>query len=77
VQYPCAAFFRAPTTELRPLFTVYILRSETTGRHYCGQTDDLDRRLRQHNDSEYHGSRTTKRFEGPWTLLWSEPHGVL
>ena len=52
-------------------FWVYILQSETTGRHYCGSTSDVERRLRQHNDSEYRLSKTTKRFEGPWALRWT------
>ena len=50
---------------------VYILQSETTHRYYCGQTTDIDRRLQQHNDPEYHLSKTTKRFEGPWKLICS------
>jgi putative endonuclease len=53
-------------------YRVYILQSKTTGRYYCGHTDDLDRRLRQHNDPDYHGSKTTKRFEGPWAVFWSQ-----
>ncbi|MBI4557858.1 MAG: GIY-YIG nuclease family protein [Candidatus Hydrogenedentes bacterium] len=55
------------------MFWAYILRSETTGRHYCGSSDDVERRVRQHNDPAYHGWKTTKRFEGPWPLVWSEP----
>jgi len=51
-------------------FHVYILQSQSNGRYYCGQTDDLDRRIRQHNDPDYHGSRTTKVFPGPWSLVW-------
>jgi len=50
---------------------VYILQSESTGRYYCGQTTHLERRLQQHNDPAYHLSKTTKRFEGPWGLVWS------
>ncbi|HEX7928311.1 MAG TPA: GIY-YIG nuclease family protein, partial [bacterium] len=34
--------------------SVYILRSPTADRFYCGITDDLERRLRQHNDPGYH-----------------------
>ncbi|RUA02970.1 MAG: hypothetical protein DSY89_01780 [Deltaproteobacteria bacterium] len=49
--------------------TVYILQSQSTGRFYCGQTDHLERRLYQHNDPNYHGSRTTKVFPGPWILV--------
>lgn len=52
-------------------FFVYILRSQADGRYYCGQTSDLDRRLRQHNDPEYSVSKTTKRFQGPWEMVWS------
>ncbi|MCX8117207.1 MAG: GIY-YIG nuclease family protein [Desulfobacterota bacterium] len=51
---------------------VYILQSETTGRYYCGQTSNLQRRLLQHNDPQYHLSKTTKRLQGPWKLLWSQ-----
>jgi len=56
------------------VYFVYILQSESSGRHYCGQTDDLERRLKQHNDPDYHGSKTTKRFKGPWKLIWKEEH---
>ena len=49
---------------------VYILRSETTGRYYCGQTSDLRRRIKQHNDPGHRRSQTTKKFEGPWKLIW-------
>ncbi|MBI4557857.1 MAG: GIY-YIG nuclease family protein [Candidatus Hydrogenedentes bacterium] len=52
----------------------YILQSATTGRLYCGSTDDCARRLLEHNDPDYHGSKTTKRFEGPWELIWCENH---
>ena len=58
------------------VFWVYILWSETAGRYYCGSTDDVERRVRQHNDPDYHGSKTTKRFEGPWMLIWSEQHAT-
>lgn len=50
---------------------VYILRSESSGRYYCGQTNDLDRRIRQHNDPSHQTTKTTKRFIGPWILVWS------
>ena len=53
-------------------FWVYIIQSETTGRYYCGQSSDVERRLRQHNDPEYRLSKTTKRLEGPWKLVWTQ-----
>jgi putative endonuclease len=54
-------------------FWVYIIQSESTGRYYCGQSSDPDRRLRQHNDPEYGLSKTTKRFQGPWHIVWKKP----
>ncbi len=56
------------------LYFVYILQSQSTGRYYIGQTDDIERRLRQHNAPEYHGTKTTKRFPGPWELIYSETY---
>jgi len=51
-------------------YFVYILRSQTTGRFYCGQTSDPENRLQQHNDPGNDLSKTTKRFKGPWQLVW-------
>jgi len=51
---------------------VYILQSESTGRYYCGQTSNIERRIHEHNDPTYHLSKTTKRFKGPWKLVWSQ-----
>ncbi|MFP4517136.1 MAG: GIY-YIG nuclease family protein [Desulfovibrionales bacterium] len=56
-------------------YFVYILRSASCGRHYCGQTDDLEKRLAQHNDPAHELTRTTKRFPGPCQLLWSTTLG--
>ncbi len=53
-------------------FHVYVLCSESTGRYYCGQTDNLERRIQQHNDPKHHGTQTTKRFPGPWRLEWTQ-----
>jgi putative endonuclease len=55
-------------------FFVYILQSETSGRFYCGQTNNLERRIQEHNDPSYSQSKTTKRFAGPWRLVWSGLH---
>ena len=56
------------------MFWVYILQSGTSGRYYCGSTDNVERRVRQHNDPEYQGCKTTKRFAGPWEVVWTECH---
>ncbi|MFN3479360.1 MAG: GIY-YIG nuclease family protein [Thermodesulfovibrionales bacterium] len=51
---------------------VYIIQSKTTYRYYCGSSSDVQRRLKQHNDPSYRLSKTTKRFEGPWILVWAK-----
>ncbi|NLF40947.1 GIY-YIG nuclease family protein [bacterium] len=53
-------------------FVVYILQSQSTGETYVGQTNDIDRRLAQHNDPEFRGTLHTKRRQGPWKLLHQE-----
>jgi len=54
------------------MYFTYILQSESTERYYIGSTDNLDRRVAQHNDPGYRGSKTTKRFKGPWKLVYAE-----
>ena len=58
------------------MYHVYILYSHSCGRRYIGHTDDLARRVRQHNDPEYRGSKTTKRFAGPWIMIHSETYST-
>lgn len=55
------------------MYFTYILQSDSTGRYYIGSTDNLDRRLAQHNDPDYKVSKTTKRFKGPWKLVYAGP----
>ncbi len=52
------------------MYWVYVLRSQSTGRFYCGQTSDLEKRVAQHNDPNHTFTRTTKVFDGPWLLVW-------
>ncbi|MFH1778080.1 MAG: GIY-YIG nuclease family protein [Candidatus Omnitrophota bacterium] len=49
---------------------VYVLRSEKNGKLYSGHTENLEKRLIEHNCD-----RNNKRFSwinGPWVLLFSE-----
>jgi len=70
------ALFVLAVWEMPMPYWTYILQSATTGRYYCGSSDDVDRRVVQHNDPGYHGSKTTKRFEGPWELVWKQEHAT-
>ena len=42
---------------------VYLLRSEQDGQFYIGQTDDIERRLGQHNAGQVRSTRTRRPFE--------------
>ena len=53
-------------------YFVYILQSGSTSQYYIGHTDDLERRISQHNDAEYHESKHTKRSKGPWMCVYTE-----
>jgi putative endonuclease len=46
---------------------VYVLYSENRKRHYTGCTNDLERRLRQHNGELAGGAKYT-RIGRPWVL---------
>ncbi|MFN2621232.1 MAG: GIY-YIG nuclease family protein [Chthoniobacterales bacterium] len=47
------------------LHRVYVLQN-SAGKFYIGLSDDVARRVAQHNSDQ---SRYTKR-KGPWTLRW-------
>ena len=53
-------------------YFVYILRSESTGKTYVGQTSDLEKRLVKHNDPACRFALHTKRNKGPWKIIHTE-----
>ena len=53
-------------------FFVYVIQSDSTGRRYVGQTDNLDRRLAEHNTIEHNQRKYTSKQRGPWTLVHQE-----
>jgi putative endonuclease len=52
---------------------VYVL-ANPRDRIYVGHTNDLSRRLREHNDPEFRGTLYTKRHPGPWRVIHQEQH---
>ncbi len=54
------------------MFEVYILENPA-GRFYVGSTDDVARRVAEHNDAA-RGHKTFTHKNGPWRLVWSEVH---
>ena len=49
-------------------YYVYVLRSQTSGKTYIGQTKDLEKRLWAHNS----GLSPYTKGRGPWGLLYHE-----
>lgn len=49
-------------------YWVYVLRSESTGRYYIGHTNDLEDRVRRHNE----GRPDAARNRGSWLLVYQE-----
>ena len=53
-------------------FWVYVLYNQTAGKRYIGQTDDLERRVGEHNDTKHNPMKFTSKHPGPWVLVYSE-----
>jgi len=51
-------------------YFVYILKSQMDGSYYIGSTQDLDERIRRHNQ----GRSTYTKARKPWELIYSEAH---
>lgn len=52
------------------MFSVYALYNQQNNKIYIGQTENLVRRIKQHNDHVFKGY--TARFQGEWKLIYSE-----
>jgi putative endonuclease len=53
------------------MFFVYVIYSDTIGRKYIGQTEDLERRINEHNNGLL-GVYTKNK--GPWRLVYFEQY---
>ena len=50
-------------------YFVYVLRNEVTGKFYKGQTQDLQKRLKEHASSH---TKTTSNHSKFWKLIYYE-----
>ncbi len=50
------------------MYTVYVLRSLKDGKHYTGYTNDLQRRMKEHNSVKTESIKRRRPFE----LVYSE-----
>jgi len=53
------------------MFYVYVIKSTKKGTLYTGHTEDIERRIEQHNKGLL--GRYTKN-KGPWELVYSETY---
>ena len=53
-------------------FFVYVLQSQSTGRFYIGQTQDVEARLAYHNA----GYSKSLNNRGPWKLVYREGYAT-
>jgi len=53
-------------------FFVYDIQSDSTARRYVGQTNDIVRRLAEHNSPEHNQRKYTSKQKGPCTLVHQE-----
>ena len=54
------------------MFYVYILKSLKYGRHYTGSTNNLERRIMEHNTGQTKYTSQT----GPFELIYSEKYNT-
>jgi len=52
------------------VYTVYVLRSLSTGKLYTGQTENLQRRIKEHQTGT--GPVKYTKGRGPWELVYTE-----
>jgi len=50
------------------MFTVYILKSEVTHKHYYGHTKDITQRLKAHNSGKVRSTKSGR----PWKVIHQE-----
>ena len=50
------------------MYTVYILQSMSSGKYYVGHTENLKRRIEEHNA----GRSQSTRGKGPWQVRYTE-----
>lgn len=50
------------------MFYIYILKSEKSGKYYVGCSNNIERRLQEHNN----GLSKYTRLNKPWILVYKE-----
>ena len=59
---------RSPILLPRTMYYIYVLRSLKNGRRYVGYTNNLERRLKEHNN----GQSTYTKLTKPFVMIYHE-----
>ena len=51
------------------MHSVYLIQNSATEERYIGKTNDLQRRIKEHNNSQ---QTATNRKNGEWKLIYAE-----
>ena len=54
------------------MFYIYVIYNQDHNKIYIGQTDNLENRIKEHNDPNNKTHGFTKRFSGEWKLIYQE-----
>ena len=54
------------------MFWVYSVYNAVYKKVYIGQTENIERRIKEHNDQFNPRYKFTRRFTGKWGLIYSE-----
>jgi len=58
------------------MYYVYVIWNKEAKKYYIGQTNDLEKRISQHNDPHNTYSKYTKRYQGLWKLIYYEEYAA-
>ena len=56
------------------MYYIYVVWNEKAKKYYIGQTNNLEKRISQHNDPNNTYSKYTKQYIGLWALVYSEKY---
>lgn len=58
------------------MYWVYVVLNKTAGKRYIGQTNDLERRIAEHNGLSVKFNRYTGKYPGNWELVFRNQHST-
>jgi putative endonuclease len=58
------------------MFYTYLVQNSVNKKIYIGQTDNIEKRVNQHNDTSFKKSSYTKlnKGQGTWELVYTEEY---